>query len=223
MQYVDTLSEQLADLRANKTKRVQPEVIAAYEEHVREIRLQLLPAALPSFAASRSSKAATASGNQLGSGSLPESDPHPAPSPPSEEQHREQLMDGAQLRQRPGHAAADHLSRDAQRRLQTEEHLQEDLTDDMAGLAASLKRNVMAINSAVKDREGLLRDTEELMEHNQQAASWNVTVSKHVKRRNAVGLCMVIGVLMMVCGVSVAVYMQIKITSFLGYKASKNT
>ena len=41
--------------------------------------------------------------------------------------------------------------------------------------------------------------------------------------RNAVGLCMVIGVLMMVCGVSVAVYMQIKITSFLGYKASKNT
>eukprot|EP00891_Asterochloris_glomerata_P000015 jgi/Astpho2/15/fgenesh1_pg.00001_%23_9_t len=132
VQYVDTLSEQLADLRASKTKRVQPEVIAAYEEH-------------------------------------------------------------------------------------------EDLTDDMAGLAASLKRNVMAINSAVKDREGLLRDTEELMEHNQQAASWNVTVSKHVKRRNAVELCMVIGVLMMVCGVSVAVYMQIKITSFLGYKASKNT
>ena len=61
--------------------------------------------------------------------------------------------------------------------------LQEDLTDDMAGLAASLKRNVMAINSAVKDREGLLRDTEELMENNQQAASWNVKVSKHVKRR----------------------------------------
>ena len=61
--------------------------------------------------------------------------------------------------------------------------LQEDLTDEMAGLAASLKRNVIAINSAVKDREGLLRDTEELMEHNQQAASWNVKVSKHVKRR----------------------------------------
>ena len=41
--------------------------------------------------------------------------------------------------------------------------------------------------------------------------------------RNAVGLCLVIGILMMVCGVSVAVYMQIKITSFLGYKASNNT
>ena len=61
--------------------------------------------------------------------------------------------------------------------------LQEDLTDEMAGLAASLKRNAMAINSAVKDREGLLTDTEELMQHNQQAASWNVKVSKHVKRR----------------------------------------
>ena len=59
----------------------------------------------------------------------------------------------------------------------------------MAGLAASLKRNVMAINSAVKDREGLLRDTEELMEHNQQAASWNVTVSKHVKRRWSAEKC----------------------------------
>ena len=52
--------------------RVQPEVIAAYEQHVREIRLQLLPAALPSFAASGSSRAASESRSQPGPGPLTE-------------------------------------------------------------------------------------------------------------------------------------------------------
>ena len=49
--------------------RVQPEMIAAYEEHVREIRTQLLPAALPYFAASGLLRAAIESGSQAaGSG-----------------------------------------------------------------------------------------------------------------------------------------------------------
>ena len=59
--------------------RVQPEMIAAYEEHVREIRSQLLPAALPSFAASGSLRSASASGSQAaGSGphTLERCDPH---------------------------------------------------------------------------------------------------------------------------------------------------
>ncbi|EIE27024.1 hypothetical protein COCSUDRAFT_83583 [Coccomyxa subellipsoidea C-169] len=189
MQYVETLQEQLADLRSAGAKRIPSDLLDQYEQHVDNISRQLGPAKLPSYCRPPASgtKATPPSGMKEGNSNSPAGGAvagehgSAAQAPQSEG-----VKERAALNQRP---ALGNLTSDTKEVIDRQQNLQDDLTDEMVELAAGLKRNAQAMQQSVTQRGVLLEETDESIERNLASAQKSVKRAKeeHTRLTRAVG------------------------------------
>lgn len=219
---VEYLQEQLADLSSIPNSRIEPRLLEAYRDRVSILAQKMKPISLPSYCAmpppeydghrstAASSEAALPSqalkaSNQLNGG-----------------------MSQSELRQRhnPQPARPDAVKRgggplhkSTQDRLDRQEVLQDSLTDDMVALAAGLKRNAQAMRQAVGRRDGLLDETENLVDDSLVKAKRSTKESKSLKIKGTFTFCMILLAISLVSMVFIGTYIFIKTTSFVGYKS----
>lgn len=111
------------------------------------------------------------------------------------------------------------LSDAAKKRIEMQQRLQDHLTDELADMASALKTNTKAVESKVRQREGLLDGTETALEKSAAATKAGVARATRAHRRGRTTLCFTCLVLMLLCAGFVSMYVFIRLTTFTGYKA----
>ncbi|KAL3154435.1 SNAP receptor use1 [Trebouxia sp. C0010 RCD-2024] len=241
-QYVDSLAGHLTELENRVSKKVAPETLTQYQAHVKRLKDTLAQPNEAAFARENSHTDSADAAGVVGrvqaelvgeAASHAQNNASAAPVP-----HRPLLQpavpnstraDGsgaaeasgpAVLRQRGQRPPQDTaLSKAAQAKLQMHENLQDSVSDDMVGLSGRLLANVRAMQGAVESREGLLNQAEAAQDVSATNASYAVKTSKNIKNRGAVGLCVKLAILVAVGCTVPAMYIFIRSTYFLGYKA----
>lgn len=100
-------------------------------------------------------------------------------------------------------------------------NIQEGLTDELAGLAASLKTNTLAMEGKLRDRAALLDGTEAALDTSLQRTKASAAKATDIHKRGRTNLCLTC-LIMMVIGLTFAgMYMFIRVTRFAGYKAAR--
>eukprot|EP00887_Chlorella_sp_A99_P001492 scaffold8.g1492.t1 len=132
---------------------------------------------------------------------------------------REQLLgDSAAAAPGPGSSAAAAAAVAANARLRTQAHLQEGLTEELAGLAASLKSNTLAMEGKLRERGQLLEGAEAALDTSVAHTKASAGKATEIHRRSRLNLCMTC-LIMMVIGLTFAgMYIFIRVTRFAGYK-----
>ncbi|KAK9865708.1 hypothetical protein WJX84_003021 [Apatococcus fuscideae] len=212
--YVETLQEQLADLKLTSEARSRPEDYASYDRQVSNLTRQLRPANVPAYALPlKRSAPETAAQSIMSPQAVPHQPRQPRVMPPEKLAHRME-------RHSPQQSAAA-LNADTRQLLGRQDHLQDAMIDEMADLAASLKNNVLGIENSVKTRGQLLEDTETALEHSAAGAKQSNQQAKTVRTKSSRSFCATLMWLLLVGMVFVGMYIFIKATSMAGYKYVK--
>lgn len=239
-QYVSSLEGHLVDLEHRMSKRVQPETLAQYQAHVKRLKDAVEEPNSASFAAEQpivestnESEVVTNVEAQL----IAEVASHAAAGPSAMQSPQVAMFQpslpnstrvdesgaaapsGQALRQRGQRGPEAPLTQAAQAKLKMHDNLQENVSDDMVGLSSRLLANVRAMQGAVQAREGLLNQAETAQDASIINADYAVKTSKNVKNRGTIGLCIKLAILIAVGCTVPAMYIFIRSTYFLGYKA----
>ncbi|KAL4458035.1 hypothetical protein ABPG75_012900 [Micractinium tetrahymenae] len=105
-------------------------------------------------------------------------------------------------------------------RLQTQQQLHEDLTDELAGMAARLKSNTLAIEGRLKEREQLLDSTETALDTSLRKTRESKERATQIHRRGRANFCLTCLIMLIVGLTFAAMYVFIKLTRFAGYRAA---
>ncbi|KAK9868706.1 hypothetical protein WJX84_005616 [Apatococcus fuscideae] len=212
--YVETLQEQLADLKELQPAKSQPDRYAEFEQQVAELEGQLKPASLPAYALplKRSTPETAAQSSAFQQSHSPQTKAS-RQMPPEKLAHRME-------RHSPQQSAAV-LDDDTKKLLGRQDQLQESLIDEMADLAASLKQNVLGMEGSVKTRGKLLEDTESALERSAAGAKQSHRQAKQQHSKGGRSFCASLMWLLLVGMVFIGMYFFIKVTSMAGYKYVK--
>mmetsp|Transcript_2074 Transcript_2074/g.3289 ORF Transcript_2074/g.3289 Transcript_2074/m.3289 type:complete len:333 (+) Transcript_2074:104-1102(+) len=210
--YFSTLQDQLADLeRGQFTLSIPPESLAAYRFHLSQLAAQLPSANLPPFCIKPVAKAGVPKGLTVASMSaaaesalgtaLPGEAGGSAP--------LQQTFQGGL-----GGLARSHLDQ--------QDALQEELTDELAGMAASLKASTYGLQDAVRARGALVDGTEVVLERNVDNVRKVAQDSAKQFTRSSHGFCFTCMVLLLVGAVFTVLAVYIKLTHLTGYRAPRS-
>lgn len=137
-----------------------------------------------------------------------------------DEATRQSLFKGLQVSEAPVPEAAPspQLTEHDRRTLQTNQDLQDYATDEMVGMAATLKGSTLAMEAQLRKRGKLLDDTDDALEHSLTQARTAKTKAKEIHGRQRIGFCKTCMALLLVACVFVAMYMYIRVTYIIGFK-----
>lgn len=248
--YVETLQEQLADLEAAAGSRLQRTLLERYATHVDVLASQLqkpdLPAfcspaptaasgtllALPQQDGQRTKAAGTLTTPDLAGlavamaprpvAGVPSVPPRPvAVLPPVPVSRTPQLpLRGAPTQGAPPRPQEQPQSTAQGRRLQTQQQLHEDLTDELAGMAAQLKSSTLAIEGRLRERGQLLDSTEAALDGSLRRTRESKERAAQIHRRGRANFCLTCLVMLVVGLTFAAMYVFIKVTRFAGYRSA---
>ncbi|KAL4432858.1 hypothetical protein ABPG77_008184 [Micractinium sp. CCAP 211/92] len=247
--YVETLQEQLADLEAAAGRGLPRALLDRYAAHVDALASQLQKPDLPAFcsaapaalhmqpqqaghgqhqpaggppAAAAPAAALAATGAQQPVAGVPPVPPRPAAMPPPVPVARTPVLPrlgapkqgaAAQPQSRPQNTAQGS-------QLQTQQQLHEDLTDELAGMAARLKSNTLAIEGRLRERAQLLDSTEAALDTSLQKTRESKERATQIHRRGRANFCLTCLVMLIVGLTFAAMYVFIKFTRLAGYRAA---
>lgn len=206
-QYIDSLQELLSDLQGDVSRRCPRELLRIYGQKVDLLADRLQPVQRPAFFLSGNSVRSQTS-------TAPVIEAVPA------------IGDTAAVRQHPtslperptANNSLIQLEGAARGRIERQRNMQDTLTEELVGLAAGLKRNAAAMQTAVADRGRLLEDADLALERNLEGAKQSAKQSKVIYRKGSRSFWFILLVLFFASGVFVGMYMFIKVTSMAGYR-----
>lgn len=99
--------------------------------------------------------------------------------------------------------------------------MQEALTDELADMASALRSNTLAMEGKVRERGTLLDSTEQALETSLAGTKASASKATALHRRGRINFCFTFLVLLIIGVGFAAMYMFIRVTSFVGYKAPR--
>ncbi|KAG2433080.1 hypothetical protein HYH02_012784 [Chlamydomonas schloesseri] len=243
--YVDTLREQLSDLKAQQEELgLDAARLELYEQHVKAVAAAVPRVQLPAYCqnlvaggasvaaaaaaiAASSSGATTAAAAAAGAGKVLQP-PAPFFKPPvarpgvvsTSSKGGKDAADssGGDGREEavPGTAG---LSAAAAERLRSAEAAQALLTDELAELTAALKANAVGMSAAVAERGRLLDATDTALGESLAATKKNAAAAGEQVKRSGGTFCLTLGILLVVGLVFSGMVVYIKATHMVGYRA----
>lgn len=248
--YVETLQEQLADLEAAAGSRLLRPLLDRYAARVDGLAAQLHRPDLPAFcspapaaahaalpvpqqqngqhqnawglpAAAAPAVAAVSAVQQPVAGVPPVPQRPPAVPPPVPVARTPVLPQPGAPKQVSAVQPQGRSQNTAQgSRLQTQQQLHDDLTDELAGMAAQLKSNTLAIEGRLKERGQLLDSTEAALDTSLRKTRESKERATEIHRRGRANFCLTCLIMLVVGLTFAAMYMFIKVTRFAGYRAT---
>ncbi len=113
------------------------------------------------------------------------------------------------------------VSAHARSRLDAQGRAHEALTEELAGMAAALKTNTLAMEGKVRDRGALLDSADAALERSAAGAREASARATAVHRRSRMNFCLALMILLAVGGGFAGMYIFIRTTSMLGYRAPR--
>ncbi|KAI3435499.1 hypothetical protein D9Q98_001565 [Chlorella vulgaris] len=221
--YVETLQEQLSDLETSAGSRVPRQLMQQYNAHVEALANQLEKAEVPAYCTITRASVALPQQQQQQQRSPAVAGGAPAAmAPPVAVARTPQLPSRPAARLPP----EPDIRRDAARksdgggRLQTQQQLHEDLTEELAGLAAQLKSSTQAIEGKLKERGQLLDGTEAALDTSLQKTRESKDKAAAVHKRGRANFCLTCLVMLIIGLLFAGMYLFIKMTRLAGYRAA---
>ncbi|CAF2112012.1 unnamed protein product, partial [Brassica napus] len=215
MHYVATLREQLEQLSEDKTPDGLPRVTKAkvneYYEKIEAVASKIA-AQVPETEVSDETFPKDSSTSGSGSGSSPKIEDEPRS--PTSPQLRRRIVSTSSKEQSvdAGPSKAVKLDTAAKERIDKHRKLQEDLTDEMVGLARQLKERSLMISQSVENTEKILDSTEEAIEQSLASTGHaNVRASKIYSESSKTSCFQWLLILAMIC-VFIMVVLLIRVT-----------
>lgn len=118
---------------------------------------------------------------------------------------------------RPGGSGG--LSAATKARLDTQANLQEGLTDELVGLAASLKTNTLAMEGKLRQRDQLLEGAEGLLDMSVTRTRASAAKAAAIHRRGSLNFCLQLLIMLAIGGIFAGMYVFIRVTRLAGYSA----
>ncbi len=115
----------------------------------------------------------------------------------------------------------DAVSAQARARLDAQGRVHEALTEELAGMAAALKTRTLAMEGKVQDRSALLDSADAALERSAAGAKEAGARATAVHRRSRMNFCLTLMILLAVGGGFAGMYIFIRTTSMLGYRAPR--
>jgi len=203
--YVDTLLQQLSDLGSTSVSRIGPETLAQYEAHVSVLRRQLREPLVPLYC-----RAEQVAGAQVVTAK--------AQRTPAQKSVVNCATDASQDAATPQDFST--TSSEFASRMETQRNLQDDLLEDMAGLAEGLRDQTVAVEEHLKTRHGLVHAAEAGLTRSSATATANADLAGRVEQRSRSMTCYTLLVLFLVMAAFAALAVFIKVTSIAGYRAA---
>jgi unconventional SNARE in the endoplasmic reticulum protein 1 len=221
------LQEQLADLESYGDK-VGRDAMQQYRQHVEVVVSQLKKATPAPYAALVAAVAATSRQDEDYVASAPALPRHavtpPAQTAPPERRDSPAAAAAATTTSKAAPSTtpqAPKISEATKTRLATQSRLQEDLTDELVGLAAALKTNTLAMEDKVRHRGTLLESAEGALDKSAAATKRSAARATAIYKKGRLNLCFKCLVMMILgCGFA-AMFFFIRITTFTGYSREK--
>ncbi|CAF2112010.1 BnaC08g26520D [Brassica napus] len=215
MHYVATLREQLEQLSEEKTPDGLPRVTKAkvneYYEKIEAVASKIA-AQVPETEISDETFPKDSSISGSGSGSSPKIEDEPRS--PTSPQLRRRIVSTSSKEQNvdAGPSKAAKLDTAAKEHIDKHRKLQEDLTDEMVGLARQLKERSLMISQSVENTEKILDSTEEAIEQSLASTGHaNVRASKIYSESSKTSCFQWLLILAMIC-VFIMVVLLIRVT-----------
>ncbi|PNW71770.1 hypothetical protein CHLRE_16g678452v5 [Chlamydomonas reinhardtii] len=250
--YVDTLREQLSDLRAQQEELgLDVARLELYDAHVKAVAAAVPKVQLPAYcqnlvtggasmavaaaaaaAAASSSGAAGAGAGVAGAKVL--QPPAPFFKPPVARPGVVSTASGSKAGKDTAGSSGGNgreeavpgtagLSAAAADRLRGAEAAQALLTDELAELTAALKANAVGMSAAVAERGRLLDATDTALGESLAATKKNVAVAGEQVKRSGGTFCLTLGILLVVGLVFSGMVVYIKATHLVGYRAPRSS
>lgn len=111
------------------------------------------------------------------------------------------------------------LSRGVASRLEQQSGLQDMLTDELVGMAGSLKQGALSLQEAVARRGAVVEAADAAMEASVAAAKDSAARSRQTLRRGRGSFCLTCLILLAVGCILAGMMVYIRVTSLMGYRA----